>query len=193
MKRPNIQTAIRRAAGLTLASALTLSLAACAATDSSRSTGEYVDDATLQSRVKTSLITSDETDGLDIDIEVYRGTVQLNGTADSEEEKIAAGRIAEEVSGVAAVENNLIVQTEARRTGEYIDDKTLEARVAAALAKAEGVSLFDVEVEASRGDVTLGGFVRSEEEKQRAAEIAQRVESVRGVTNGILIRPAASS
>ncbi len=193
MKTPRPNDHKRRTAGLTLACALTLSLAACAATDASRSTGEYVDDATVQARVKSSLVTSEETDGLDIDIEVYRGTVQLNGTADSEEEKIAAGRIAEDVSGVAAVENNLIVQTESRRTGEYIDDKTLEARVAAALAQADGVSLFNVEVEASRGDVTLGGFVKTEEEKQRAAEIAQQVEDVRQVTNGILIRSAVSS
>lgn len=175
-----------------LAVTLTALLTACAATDTSRSTGEYVDDATLQSRVKSALIADEDTGGLTIDVEVYRGTVQLNGTVDSEEEKIAATEAVEGLSGVAAVENNLTVQSDSRRVGEYVDDKTLEARVATALARADDVSVFDIEVDATRGDVTLGGFVRTEAEKERAAEIASNVEYVRNVTNGILIRPAAS-
>lgn len=168
---------------------LMLLLASCAATDSRRSTGEHVDDAALLTRVKAALINNADTDGLDIDVEVYRGAVQLNGIADSHEKKAAATRVAQGISGVTTVENNLRVEPDSRRTGEYIDDKTLEARVAAALARASDVSVMSVEVEAYRGDVSLGGFVASEDEKQRAAEIARGVAGVHTVTNGIAVRP----
>jgi osmotically-inducible protein OsmY len=67
----------------TVAMLLLMLLTACAATPSSRSTGERVDDAALLTRVKTALIASAEADGWDIDVEVFRGRVQLNGTAES--------------------------------------------------------------------------------------------------------------
>jgi len=171
----------------------TVLMASCAATDTRRSTGEYVDDTTLLTRTKAALINSADTDGMAIDVEVYRGTVQLNGTAKSHEKREAATRVVEGVSGVRAVENNLRVEPESRRTGEYIDDKTLEARVAAALARSDDVSMTAVEVEAYRGEVSLGGFVVSAEEKRRAGEIAGAVNGVRKVVNGIAVRPPAAS
>ncbi len=170
----------------------TVLMSSCAATDTHRSTGEYVDDTTLLTRTKAALINDADTDGMAIDVEVYRGTVQLNGTADSHEKRAAATRVVEGIAGVRAVENNLRVAPEARRAGEYIDDKTLEARVAAALARSDDVSVMAVEIEAYRGEVSLGGFVGSVEEKQRASEVAGTVEGVRKVVNGIAIRPPAN-
>lgn len=171
----------------------TMLMASCAATDVRRSTGEYVDDTTLLTRTKAALINNADTDGMAIDVEVYRGTVQLNGTAQSHEKREAATRVVEGISGVQAVENNLRVEPESRRTGEYIDDKTLEARVAAALARSDDVSVTAVEVEAYRGEVSLGGFVASAEEKLRAGEVAGNVAGVRKVVNSIAIRPPAAS
>ena len=164
-------------------------LVACAATESQRSTGEQVDDTALLTRVKSALIANDETDGMDVDVEVFRGRVQLNGTAPSEERKQAATRVVEDISGVVAVENNLEVQPESRRVGQYVDDKTLEARVSTALARADDVSVFDVEVEAYEGEVSLGGFVATEAEKRRAEEVAKNVRYVRRVVNNIAVRP----
>lgn len=171
----------------------TMLMASCTATDTRRSTGEYVDDTTLLTRTKAALINNADTDGMAIDVEVYRGTVQLNGTAKSHEKREAATRVVEGISGVRAVENNLRVEPESRRTGEYIDDKTLEARVAAALARSDEVSVTAVEVEAYRGEVSLGGFVGSADEKRRAGEIADSVAGVSKVINGIAIRPPAAS
>jgi osmotically-inducible protein OsmY len=168
--------------------ALILLLGGCAATETRRSTGETIDDAVLQSRVKAALIGNDETNGLDIDTEVFRGRVQLNGVADSAAARQAATRVAADVSGVVAVQNNLRVQEESRRVGEYLDDKTLEARVATALARAGDVSILDVEIEANRGVVSLGGFVASEAEKRRAGEVAEGVRYVERVINNIAVR-----
>lgn len=168
---------------------LLVGLIACAATESRRSTGEQFDDAAVLTRVKSALIASDETEGMDVDVEVFRGRVQLNGTASSEEHREAATRVVEDVSGVVAVENNLEVQPESRRVGQYIDDKTLEARVSTALARADDVSVLDVEVEAYEGEVSLGGFVATQAEKRRAEEVVKNVRYVRRVVNNIAVRP----
>jgi len=98
----------------------TVLMASCAATDTRRSTGEYVDDTTLLTRTKAALINSADTDGMAIDVEVYRGTVQLNGTAKSHEKREAATQVVEGLSGVRAVENNLRVEPESRRTSQQV-------------------------------------------------------------------------
>ncbi|MFW6094276.1 MAG: BON domain-containing protein [Pseudomonadota bacterium] len=172
----------------TLAVVLLAAVPGCAGTETRRSTGEQVDDTVLLSRVKTALVTNEDTDGLDIDVEVFRGRVQLNGVAENEARKEAATRVAEAVTGVVEVQNNLTVQQESRRVGEYVDDKSLEARVKTALARAEGVNALDVEVEANRGVVALGGFVDSEDEKQRAGEVVAGVRYVERVVNDIAVR-----
>ncbi len=167
---------------------LAAALAGCAATETRRSAGETVDDTVLLGRVKTALVSDSRTDGLDMDVGVFRGRVQLNGTADSEEEKQAATEVVESVAGVTGIENNLVVQEQSRRVGEYLDDKALEARVSTALARADDVSVLDVEVEANRGVVSLGGFVDTEQEKARAGEIAAGVRYVQRVINNIAVR-----
>ena len=171
-----------------LLSVLAVASAACAVPEVKRSAGEQIDDTILLSRVKTALLGNDQTDGMAIDVEVFRGRVQLNGTAGSEDKKQAATAVARAVPGVEEVENNLRVVTGSRRTGEYLDDKVLEARVATALARADGVNAFDVEVEVERGVVSLGGFVNSSAERRRAEEIAAEVEYTRRVVNNISIR-----
>lgn len=171
---------------LLLAATLTT---ACTATDTRRSAGEQIDDTVLLSRVKSALVANKDTDGLDIDVEVFRSRVQLNGFADTEEAKTAAGRVAAGVRGVTEVDNNLVVREGgSRRVGEYIDDKTLKARVATALARADDVSAMAVEVEVDRGVVSLGGFVSSDDERRRAAEIAATVDNVERVINNISVR-----
>ena len=90
-----------------IAALIALALTACAATETRRSTGQVVDDASIASRVKTALIADKETDGRDIEIEIDRGRVQLNGYANSEAEKARAEEIALGIDGVNSVDNNL--------------------------------------------------------------------------------------
>jgi len=71
---------------VSLAAAL-LSLAACAATENSRSTGEVIDDAAIAGKIKTSLVADSTTDAVDIDVEVDKGKVQLNGVVDGADER----------------------------------------------------------------------------------------------------------
>jgi hyperosmotically inducible protein len=115
--------------------------------------------------------------------------VQLNGFVDSQAQIDRAGEIARSISGVASVQNNLQVSDGGNRmTGEYIDDKTLQARVKAALANDPVVHSMKVDVEVNRGEVSLGGFVDSAAARNTAVEITRRVEGVVKVYNNLTVR-----
>jgi hyperosmotically inducible protein len=148
-----------------------------------------MDDSSIAARTKSSLLADPVTDGLNIDVEVDRNRVQLNGFVDSQAQIDRAGEIARSISGVASVQNNLQVSDGGNRmTGEYIDDKTLQARVKAALANDPVVHSMKVDVEVNRGEVSLGGFVDSAAARNTAVEITRRVEGVVKVYNNLTVR-----
>lgn len=89
---------------------LLVTFTACAASETSRSTGDYVDDKVIASKVKTELIANEETKARNIEVEVYRGVVQLSGFVETENAKKMAGDIARRVEGVVKVKNDLIVR-----------------------------------------------------------------------------------
>lgn len=89
---------------------LLLAFTACAASETSRSTGTYVDDKVIASKVKTELISNEETKARDINVEVYQGVVQLSGFVETERDKKLAGDVARRVEGVVDVKNDLIVR-----------------------------------------------------------------------------------
>lgn len=83
-------------------------LSACAPSQTSRSTGEFVDDASITTRVKTEIA---QTEGLGkavaINVDTYRGVVSLAGFLDNEQQIRAAVQAASKVPGVTKVVNNL--------------------------------------------------------------------------------------
>ncbi len=82
-------------------------LGGCAATPTQESTGEYIDDTTLTSKVKTSLLQDPEVSGLAINVETFKGEVQLSGFANNEAERQRAAALASKVPGVVAVTNDI--------------------------------------------------------------------------------------
>ena len=72
--------------------------------------------------------------------------------------------------------------------GEYIDDKTLQARVKTALADNPAVKSMKVDVEVNRGEVSLGGFVDSAAASDAAISSASRVAGVTKVLNNMTVR-----
>jgi osmotically-inducible protein OsmY len=77
-----------------------------------------------------------------------------------------------------------------RSEGRAIDDKTITENVEKDL-KGEPVYKFDnVEAKTFAGIVQLSGFVDTEAQKRRAAEVAQQVPGVHAVENGIALKPA---
>ena len=79
----------------------------CAATPTQESTGEYFDDTTLTTKVKTALLADKDVSGLAINVETFKGSVQLSGFAGSEAERAKAAQLAKGVKGVKAVENDI--------------------------------------------------------------------------------------
>ena len=69
-------------------------LGACSATPTQKTAGEQIDDSVLTGKVKAALVADEATKARQIDVETFRGTVQLNGFVDSAEAKAAATRVA---------------------------------------------------------------------------------------------------
>ena len=81
--------------------------AACVSTQTQQSPGEYVDDSVLTTKVKAALFDDPVTKARQINVETYRGVVQLSGFVDSSAEKSAATEVARSVGGVQEVRNDL--------------------------------------------------------------------------------------
>lgn len=91
-----------------LAAALaTLLLTACAATPKQESTGEYLDDTAITTRVKAAFVADKQVSAMAINVETFKGTVQLSGFANSMQERDQAVEVARSVSGVKAVKNDI--------------------------------------------------------------------------------------
>lgn len=93
-----------------LAVAAALSMAACTSSRTTESTGEYVDDTVITSRVKAALLNDSGPKSFDIGVETFKDVVQLSGFVNSEAVKARASQVAGGVSGVRSVRNNLIVK-----------------------------------------------------------------------------------
>lgn len=82
-------------------------LAGCAATPEQRSTGEAFDDGLITAKVKRQLFYQEGVRIMDVDVNTYRGQVQLSGFVPSEEAKRLAEEAARRVEGVKSVKNDI--------------------------------------------------------------------------------------
>lgn len=82
----------------------------CAPTEERASTGQFIDDRTITTKVKAKLLKDPTTKGLKINVDTFKGQVQLGGFVSSREEKMRAEEIARSVGGVQSVTNNLQVK-----------------------------------------------------------------------------------
>jgi hyperosmotically inducible protein len=75
-----------------------------------KSVGETIDDATITTRVKTSLLNDPEVGGLRIDVDTFKGVVTLSGRVKTKDEEAKALALARKIGGVAEVKSTLQVQ-----------------------------------------------------------------------------------
>ncbi len=89
-----------------------LGLGACASDRSSqRSAGEFTDDAATTARVKTAIATdAGAKTAAVVNVETYRGVVQLTGFVDSEDQASRAVSAAKKVQGVRSVKNDIRIK-----------------------------------------------------------------------------------
>ncbi|HEY3760577.1 MAG TPA: BON domain-containing protein [Verrucomicrobiae bacterium] len=79
----------------------------CAGNQYNRSTGEYIDDSSLKSRVTDALHDNPDYKFDGVNVDIYRGTVQLSGFVNTDDQKSRAEDIAKGVQGVKKVVNNI--------------------------------------------------------------------------------------
>ena len=97
--------------GLALVTVMATNFTGCAGNQYDRSTGQYIDDKSATVRVHDALHDNPEYKFDNVDIHVFRGTVQLSGFVDNADQKAKAEQIARGVQGVQNVENNITVKS----------------------------------------------------------------------------------
>lgn len=102
MKKPNSFTKTFVAA--LLLSAVTVG---CASTASKEGTGEYIDDSVVTTKVISAIFSDPELKSAEINVETFKGVVQLSGFVSSKASIDKASRVASGVAGVTSVKNDL--------------------------------------------------------------------------------------
>ena len=82
----------------------------CAGTSTKESTGEFVDDAAITTKVKAALVKDEIVKARDVNVETFKGRVQLSGFVENATQKTRAGELAGAVAGVTDVRNNIAVK-----------------------------------------------------------------------------------
>jgi osmotically-inducible protein OsmY len=79
----------------------------CASTSTQESTGEYLDDSVITTRVKAAIFHEPTLKSAEINVETFKGVVQLSGFVNSQSDIDKAVEIARGVKGVTSVKNDM--------------------------------------------------------------------------------------
>ena len=93
-----------------LSSILILLLVACAPTATREGTGEYIDDSMITGKVKAALAADPEVKATEVNVETFKGKVQLSGFVSSRDAAQRAVEVARKVNGVKSVKNDMVIK-----------------------------------------------------------------------------------
>jgi osmotically-inducible protein OsmY len=79
----------------------------CASTQKHESTGQYVDDATVTTKVKAAIFNEPTLKSAEINVETFKGVVQLSGFVSSSAAQTRAVQVAKSVGGVVSVKDDM--------------------------------------------------------------------------------------
>ncbi|MFL9913291.1 BON domain-containing protein [Paraburkholderia sp. RL17-337-BIB-A] len=79
----------------------------CASTSTHEATGEYVDDSVTTTKVKAAVLNEPSLKSAEINVETFKGVVQLSGFVRSEADINRAVQVARGVAGVKSVKNSM--------------------------------------------------------------------------------------
>ena len=100
-----------RTAALLLAAMMSAGLvAACTSTPTQQAAGEAIDDGVLTAKVKAALIEDPVTKAHQINVETFKGQVQLSGFVETDEARTRALQLARDVEGVKKVKDAMEVR-----------------------------------------------------------------------------------
>lgn len=90
-----------------LSAVLLVSVVGCASTPKHEGTGQYMDDAVITTKVKAAIFNEPTLKSTEINVETYKGTVQLSGFVNSRADMNKAVEVARKVEGVVAVKDKM--------------------------------------------------------------------------------------
>jgi osmotically-inducible protein OsmY len=103
-------TVLRDVAVSLLTFVLLASIWGCGATRTREGTGEYVDDSVITTKVKTAILNDSTLKVNEINVETFKGVVQLSGFVRSQADIDKAVQVARGVSGVKSVKNDMRIK-----------------------------------------------------------------------------------
>ncbi|RJG24751.1 BON domain-containing protein [Massilia cavernae] len=86
---------------------LTTQLVGCASTSKQESVGEYIDDSVITAGVKAAILNEPTLKVSEINVETFKGVVQLSGFVSSADSVATASSVARSVKGVKSVKNDI--------------------------------------------------------------------------------------
>ena len=86
---------------------LVASLVGCASTATQEGTGEYIDNAVITTKVKTAIFNEPTLKSFEINVETFKGAVQLSGFVNSQADIDKAVEVVQKVKGVKSVKNDM--------------------------------------------------------------------------------------
>jgi osmotically-inducible protein OsmY len=87
-----------------------IAVAGCASTSTREGTGEYIDDTVITAKVKASIFNEPTIKAAEINVETYKGDVQLSGFVADPKDAAKAVEIARGVKGVTSVKNDVRIK-----------------------------------------------------------------------------------
>ena len=87
-----------------------VSVAGCASTSTQEGTGEYVDDSVITTKVKAAIFNEPTLKSAEVNVETFKGAVQLSGFVSSQTAINKAAELARGVKGVKSVKNDMRVK-----------------------------------------------------------------------------------
>jgi osmotically-inducible protein OsmY len=103
-------TVLRHLAISVLTFVLLASILGCGATRTHEGTGEYVDDSVITTKVKAAILNDSTLKVNEINVETFKGVVQLSGFVRSQADIDQAVRVARGVAGVKSVKNDMRIK-----------------------------------------------------------------------------------
>lgn len=170
--------------------------------DGNRSTesfGNKVDDFTITTAVKSKLLWSKHTDGMEITVTTVAGVVSLEGKANTAQSRELASRIAMNTDGVRKVDNKMEVangaavsavgssgEASSAKAGDAIADTWITSKVKSTYMYSSNLDSSEISVSTSKGVVTLSGKLDTSIEKELAVELANNIRGVVSVNSDAL-------
>ena len=159
---------------------LSVALFSGCATLKGETTGEYIDDSTITSKVNSIVIKDPDAHFLKIDVTTTKGEVVLQGYVNSKDtEARLVGKIME-VKGVKSVKS-LLSTHKTETTGEFIDDSTTTTQVNGIIVADPDAHYLKIDVTTTKGEVVLQGFVNSRATEARLVEKIKEIKGVKSV------------